>query len=144
MASSAPPAYPTIAAEPGHTLRSWGALVFLFFLITSAVGGSLALESSYLVVTLASHIGLALVTLALAGYGASRLGRAYQPLPRASAGLAAFCALGATIAGTLFLAFDQNHAALLAMEGFAVVGLLAAILMMAFGGPSGRRTPATS
>jgi hypothetical protein len=144
MASSAPPSNPTIAAEPGLTLRHWGAVVFVFFLLTSAVGGSLALESSYLVITLASHIGLALVTLALAGYGASRLGRAYKPLPRASAGLAAFCALGATVAGTLFLAFNQNPAALAAMEGFAGVGLLAGILMMAFGGRSGRRTPTTN
>ena len=70
----------------GPSLRYWGVLVFVMFLLTSAVGGSLALESSYLPISLASHIGLALVTLGVAGYTASFVGRTYRPLPRASAG----------------------------------------------------------
>jgi hypothetical protein len=110
-----------------------------FFLLTSAVGGSLASESSYLLVTLASHIGLALVTLGLAGYATSFVGRSYKAGPRGSAGLGAVSALGATIAGTVFLLGGQSSAALYAMEGFAGLGVLAALLMIVLGGPSGKR-----
>jgi hypothetical protein len=123
----------------GRSLRSWGILIFVFFLLTSAVGGSLALESSYLVVTLASHIGLALVTLGLAAYASSFVGRTYNALPRASAGLSALSALGATIAGTLFLVHGQGTGPLEAMEGLAGLGLVASLLMIVFGGESGKR-----
>jgi hypothetical protein len=131
------------AAAPGPSLRYWGILVLVFFLLTSAVGGSLALESSYLAITLASHIGLALVTLGLSGYATSFIGRSYTARPRASAGLGALSALGATIAGTIFLVGGQNNAALYAMEGFAGIGILAALLMIVFGGPSGKRVSGT-
>ena len=120
-------------------MRGWGILVFVFFLLSSAVGGSLALESSYLLVTLASHIGLALVTLGLAGYATSFVGRSYKSMPRAFAGLAALAALGATIAGTIFLVGGQSASALYAMEGLAGIGILAALLMIVFGGQSGKR-----
>jgi hypothetical protein len=126
-------------AVPGPSLRIWGVLVLVFFLLTSTVGGSLALESSYLPITLASHIGLALVTLGLAGYATSFIGRSYKPMPRAFAGLGALSALGATIAGTIFLVGGQSTAALYAMEGFAGIGILAALLMIVFGGLSGMR-----
>jgi len=121
------------------SLRVWGILVLVFFLLTSAVGGSLALESSYLIVTLASHIGLALVTLALAGYATSFIGRFYKAMPRGFAGLSALSALGATIAGTIFLVGGQSNSALYAMEGFAGIGILAALLMIVLGGQSGKR-----
>jgi hypothetical protein len=127
----------------GPSLRAWGVLVLVFFLLTSAVGGSLGLESSYLVVTLASHIGLAAVTLGLAGYATSFVGRSYKALPRGSAGLSALSALGATIAGTVFLVGGQGPAALYAMEGFAGVGILAGLLMIVAGGPSGERVSTT-
>lgn len=130
-----------LGATAGRSLRAWGALVFVMFLLTSAIGGSLALESSYLAVTLASHIGLALVTLGIAGYATSTVGRSYRALPRAAAGLAAFAALGATLAGTVFLLAQQSNPALYAMEGFAGLGLLATLVMMAVGGPSGKRRP---
>jgi len=126
-------------AAAGRSLRALGVLVFVLFLLTSAVGGSLALESSYLPITLASHIGLALVTLGIAGYATSSVGRSYKALPRGSAGLAALSALGATIAGTVFLVDGQTNSTLYAMEGLAVLGILAAILMIAFGGKSGKR-----
>jgi hypothetical protein len=126
-----------------RTLRMWGVLVFVFFLLTSSVGGSLALESSYLLVTLASHIGLALVTLGIAGYAASTVGPSYKPLPRTAARLGALSALVAVIAGTVFLLGGQSNAALYAMEGFAGLGLLAGLLMIAFGGDSGKRIVAT-
>lgn len=132
---------PKVSEQRGTPLRYWGLLIFVFFLLTSAVGGSLALESSYLVVTLASHIGLALATLALAGFAASTLGRSYRTVPRASAALAALSALGATIAGTVFLLGGQSTAALYAMEGFAGLGLLSSLLMILFGGSSGRLAP---
>jgi hypothetical protein len=142
--STAPPSSPN--PLPGNltasrSLRYWGVLVFVFFFLTSAVGGSLALESSYLVVTLASHIGLALVTLAVAGYASSMLGRDYTLVPRASTGLAALAALGATIAGTVFLLDGQGNPTLYAMEGFALLGLLAALIMIIMGGASGLRAP---
>jgi hypothetical protein len=139
---SATPTPPSTGVIAGLSLRVWGGLVFVMFILTSTVGGSLALESSYLLVTLASHIGLALVTLALAGYTASFVGRSYRTVPRAFAGIAALAALGATIAGTAFLLGGQSNSALYAMEGFAGLGLLAALLMMVFGGPSGKRAPA--
>ena len=127
------------AAVPGPSLRRWGILVLVFFLLSSAVGGSLALESSYLLVTLASHIGLALVTLGLAGYATSFVGRSYKSMPRGFAGLSALSALGATIAGTIFLVGGQSAATLDVMEGFAGIGILAALLMIVFGGQSGKR-----
>jgi hypothetical protein len=114
------------------------------FLLTSAVGGSLALESSYLLVTLASHIGLAVVTLGMAGYAASIGRRYYGPRARVSSGLAAFAALGATVAGTVFLLGGQGAVTLYVMEGFAGLGLVAAIVMIIVGGPTARRGQAPS
>jgi len=122
-----------------QSLRFWGGLLFVMFLLTSAVGGSLALESSYLAVTLASHIGLALVTLGIGGYAASRLSRAYKPLPRVSCGLAAVSALVATIAGTIFLLEGQSNWSLYLMEGFASLGIIASVLLIVSGGSSGLR-----
>jgi hypothetical protein len=130
------------AAADGRSLRVWGVVVLVLFLLTSAVGGSLALESSYLPATLASHIGLALITLGIAGYATSFVGRAYRAVPRASAGIAALSALGATIAGTIFLLGGESNSALYAMEGFAGLGILAAIVMIVVGGASGKRVPA--
>ena len=106
------------------------------FLLTSAVGGSLGLESSYLPVTLASHIGLALVTLGVTGYAASAVGRRYRGPARTSSGLAGFAALGGTLAGTVYLVAGQTNYALYAMEGFAVLGIVAAIVMLVVGRPT--------
>jgi hypothetical protein len=64
----------------------------VMFPLTSALGGSLALESSYLVPTLASHIGLALVPLVIAGYAASIGSRSYGARARVGSGIAAFAA----------------------------------------------------
>ncbi|MGA8542122.1 MAG: hypothetical protein WB947_01050 [Thermoplasmata archaeon] len=119
-------------------------MLLVLFLLTSAVGGSLALESSYLAVTLASHIGLALVTLGVAGYATSFVGRFYRALPRAFAGLAALSALGATIAGTFFLLGGESNPALYAMEGLAGLGILASLVVIAAGGQSGRRALAAA
>jgi hypothetical protein len=142
--ATVPPA-PTTSQSPaataGPSLRVWGVLVFVTFLLTSTVGGSLALESSYLPVTLASHVGLAIVTLGVAGFAASFVGRYYRALPRAAAGIAALSALGATIAGTVFLLGGQGNPALYAMEGFGVLGILAGILMIVVGGPAGKHPP---
>lgn len=134
--SPEPPQRTGTTAVP--SLRLWGLLVLILFLVTSVVGGSLASESSYLPVTLGGHIGLAVVTLLAAGYATSFAGRRYRGLPRASAGLAALSALGATIAGTVFLVGNQSNGALYAMEGFALVGILAALVMIAVGSPSGK------
>jgi uncharacterized membrane protein len=111
------------------------------FLLTSAVGGSLALESTYLPITLASHIGLALVTLAVAGYATSFVGRKYRAVPRALAVLAALSALGATIAGAAFWLGGQSDGALYAMGGLGVIGILLGLGLIALGGPSGQRAP---
>ena len=138
---TAPRAPGTTPTTPGHLLRLWGVVVLVLFLVTSVIGGSLAGENSYLPVALAGHIGLAVVTLAVAGYATSVVGRRYRALPRASAGIAALAALGATIAGTIFLVGGQSNPALYAMEGFAGLGIVAAILMIVFGGPSGNKTP---
>ncbi len=99
---------PATAAASGPSLRVWGVVIFVLFVLTSAIGGSLALESSYVSLNLASHVGLALVTLGIAGYASSFVGRSYRPLPRASAGIAALAALAATIAGTIFLVDGQG------------------------------------
>jgi hypothetical protein len=126
------------------SLRVWGVLLLVMFLLTSVVGGSLALESSYLAVTLASHIGLAVVTLGLAVYGAAVLGRPYRAPSKALVGLAGLSALIATIAGTVFLLAGSNSSALYAMEVFAGVGILASLLLIVFGGESGKRAPTKS
>jgi hypothetical protein len=143
--SATPPGSPiptTRNPTTNRSLRYWGVLVLVLFFLTSAVGGSLALEGSYLVVTLASHIGLALVTMGLAGYATRVVGRDYTVGARASAGVASLAALGATIAGTVFLVEGQSNSALYAMEGLALLGLLAAVLMIILGGPTGVRDPA--
>ncbi len=139
MTATPSSASPTSSPAVRATLRFWGVLVLVFFVLTSAIGGSLAMESSYLIVTLASHIGLALVTLGLAAYATSFVGRTYQTLPRAASGLAALSALAATISGTVFLLGGQSNAALYAMESFAGLGILAGLLMIVFGGPTRRR-----
>lgn len=145
MASSRSSSTPSAApAAPTPSLRAWGVVVLVLFLLSSVVGGSLASESSYLVVTLAGHIGLALVTLGVAGYATSFVGRSYRATPRASAALGAASALGATIAGTVFLLGGQSNAALYAMEALAVLGIVAAVLMIVFGGTAGRRGTVSS
>ncbi len=126
---------------PRIRLRPWGALVLVMFLLTVAVGGSLAAESSYLAITLASHIGLALVTLALGVFGAAVVARPYKPVAKASAGVAALGALGATVAGTAFLLGGQSNNALYAMVGFAGLGIIGALLTIVFGGSSQLEAP---
>jgi hypothetical protein len=132
------------AASAAISLRYWGVLLLMMFLLTSAVGGSLALESSYVLATLVSHIGLALVTLGLAGYGAAVLSRQYQPLPRNEARLAALSALTATIAGVAFYWGGQSNAALYFMEVFAGLGIVTSLLMVVSGGDSGKLAPAST
>ena len=137
--TGAPPSTPVAGPAPilkGRSLRGFGVLVLVMFLLTSAVGGSLALESSYLIVTLVSHIGLALVTLGIAGYTASVVGRRYPPMPRAFCGLAALSALVGTLAGTVFLVGGMNPVALDVMEAFAVLGIVASIGMIVVGAPA--------
>ncbi len=139
-----PPAFKSTersASRTGPPLRYLGVLLLVMFVLTSAVGSSLAMENSYLVVTLASHIGLALVTLAIGGYTASVVGPAYRPLPRNFARIAALSALVATLAGTAFLLGGQSNYALYAMEGFAGLGILASLVMIVVGGPSGWQVP---
>ncbi len=137
--SSASTPLPNTAPASARSLRSWGVLIFVMFILTSAVGGSLALEASYLPITLASHIGLALVTLGIAGYTTRIVGRDYNVASRALAGLTAFAALGATVAGTVYLLDGQSNATLYAMEGLGVLGILVAIALIVVGGPSARR-----
>ncbi|HTT72813.1 MAG TPA: hypothetical protein VMG99_01495 [Thermoplasmata archaeon] len=144
MASTnpAPPANPAPeVSSTGGSLRLWGVLLLVLFLVTSTVGGSLALESSYLFVTLASHIGLALVTLGVSVYAVAFVGRAYRAVPQGFAGLAALSALGATIAGTVFLVGGQSNGALYAMEGLAGIGILASLVVIVVGGASGKIAP---
>ncbi len=121
----------------GTSLRAWGVLILVMFVLTSAVGGSLALESSYLAVTLVSHIGLALMTVVICAYVSLVEARRYRTRPRGAARLAGACAGVATLAGIVFLLFGPSIPALYVMEGFAVLGIIASILMIAFGGPSG-------
>ena len=125
---------------PGLSLRYWGVLVLVFFVLTSLVGGSLALESSYLALTLASHIGLGIVTLALAGYATSVAGRYSRSAPRMGAAVSAVSALIAVIAGTVYLVAGQAAGALYTMEAFAGLGIVGALLMILFGGASGLRS----
>lgn len=118
-------------------------LILIMFVLTSAVGGSLALESSYLPVTLASHIGLALLTIGLCAYGSAVVSRPYRSRTRALVRLAGVCAGLASLAGADFLLVGQNVYALAIMSGFALLGMVASALMIVFGGPSGRVAAAT-
>lgn len=135
VASESPP--PRMR-RPRRTLRAWGVLLLVMFLLTIAVGGSLAAESSYLPITLASHIGLAIATLGLAVFGSAVIAPSYSPRARAAVGAAGLGALGATLAGTIFLLDGQSNPALYAMEGFAIVGVLGSVLTIVFGASSGR------
>ena len=137
------------AARAGTGLRLWGIAVLVMFLLTSVLGGSLASESSYLPLTLLSHIGLALVTLGIAACATSLVGRNDRPVSRASAATAALAALGATIAGAVFLLGDQSAAAVNAVDAsmvvFAVLGIAAGLVMIVGGRPSGQRpTPSNN
>jgi hypothetical protein len=145
MSTATPPTNGRVprASGSGRSLRLWGVLLLLLFLLTSVVGGSLALESSFLPLTLASHVGLAVVTLGLAVYGAAVLGRPYRALSKGLVGLAGLSALVATIAGTVFLLWGQSNPALYTMEAFAGIGIAASLLLIVFGGESGKRVPAT-
>jgi len=59
-------------------------------------------------------------------------------MPRNFAGLGALSALGRqTIAGTIYPVGGQGTAALYAMERYAGIGIVAAVLMIVFGGLSG-------
>lgn len=138
---SSNPASKTPTPARTTSLRYWGILLLVMFLLTSAVGGSLALESSYLPITLASHIGLALVTLGLGVYANAVVARPYRVLPHAYVGLGALSALGATISGAVFLLGGQSNPALYAMEGFAVAGIVGSVLTVVFGGTAGLRAP---
>ncbi len=143
MPASPAPAPSANLPSDGLSLRVWGVVLLVMFLLTSTVGGSLASESRYVAATLASHIGLALVTVGIGGYATSVVGRRYRVLPRVLTGVTALAALGATIAGSIFLLGGQSDPALYAMEGLAGLGILASLLMIVFGGPSGKRAPAT-
>jgi hypothetical protein len=101
----------------------------------------LTLENSYLPLTLASHLGLALVTLGIAGYATVITGRRHQTFSKAAAGIAADAALGATIAGAVFLQGGASNVALYAMEAFAVAGILAAARGLLSADPRGGRAP---
>ena len=139
--TESPPVSPSSArgqSRHGPSLRVWGILLLLMFILTSAVGGSLALESSYLIVTLSSHIGLALLTVGLAGYVSGVVSRPYKSRARASARLAGISAGFAAIAGAVFLWLGSSDLALYAMEGFAILGIVASLLMIAFGARSER------
>jgi len=140
MAAVSPPSAlpPTAGTSAARSLRFWGVLLLVMFILTSAVGGSLALESTYLVVTLASHVGLALVTVGIAGYATSSVGRSYRAVPRGFAGLAALAALGATIAGAVFLLGGGSSSALDAMEGLAGLGILSSLVLIVTGGETGK------
>lgn len=136
--SSAASSDGTFLITEAGSLRLWGILILVSFVVTSVVGGSLTSESSYLPLMLGAHIGLALLTLGLSSYATSIIGRRYKSLPRVGAALSAAAALGATIGGTVFLLGGQSNGPLYAMEGFAVVGIAAALVMIVLGGPAGR------
>jgi len=135
---------PRVGPGARVSLRVWGVVLLVLFVLTSTVGGSLASESQYILLVLAGHIGLALVTLGVAGYATSFVGRRYPVVPRAFAGLAALSALGGTLAGTAYLLGGGGNAALYAMEGFASVGILAAAATIVTGGDPVRSSPAVS
>ncbi len=142
--TGAPPRSTSGATGPpggALSLRALGVLILVMFALTSAVGGSLAAESSYLAVTLASHIGLALGTVGVCLYASAVASRPYRVRTRAFVRIAGLCAGGATLAGTYFLLFGPSDIALAAMSGFALLGMVASALIIVFGGASAREAP---
>jgi len=138
----APPAAPAPAPR-GPSLRVRGVAVFVGFIVVSLLGNSLAFESGgYNVAYLAAHIGVALLLVAFSGHAAVLAARSYRGVSQAVAALTLLAAIGATIAGTVFLLGGQRNGPLYAMEGLAVLGLLGAILMIVWGGAGSLRQPA--
>jgi len=131
----------TPAATPSvPSLRIRGIGVFVGFIVVSLLGNSLALESGgYGLGYLAGHIVVALLLVAFTGHSAVLASRSYRGLSQAVSTLTLVAAIGATIAGTVFLLGGQSNGALYGMEGLAVLGLLGAILMIVWGGAGSLR-----
>lgn len=139
------PSTPHAAGGPerGLSLRVLGVLILVMFVLTSVIGGALAGGSSYSTLDLGSHIVLALVTISLCSYGSAVVSRAYGTYPRLFVRLAGLSAGVATLAGAVFLLFGESDVALYAMSGFALVGMVASVLVIALGAAPGSRAVTT-
>lgn len=125
---------PTMTARR-VSLRLLGIPLLVLIIVESLVGSELAFESSYSTVVLALHILLALGLVGLSGRALYVAFGYPTSTPRLVAGLNLVASLGATAAGTVFLVGGQNPAALQAMEGFAVLIVLFALLFLTWGSP---------
>ena len=112
-------------------IRALGMLVLL--LVIATVGGSLALESSYVLAYLALHVGLAVLLVGFSAHVLIAAFRSAKTPAKAGALIAFLCALGATIAGTFFLFGGGSDLALDFMEGLTVVGVIGIILILVWG-----------
>lgn len=123
---------PTVGAVTTDRRLRVRAIPLLVLLIVEAyVGGRLA--TPYNRAVLATHIGLAVVLVAFAAHAFVISVRLPKPSARGAAGLTFVSTLAAALSGTVFLLGGSNPIALDSMEGFAVVAILGAILLIALG-----------
>ncbi len=117
-----------------RTLRIRAIPISVLVIVESVLGDPLARAGSpYPLGYLAAHIGLALLLVAFAAHAFVISIRLPSWPARVAACVTFLCALGATIDGTVFLLGGQSRSSLYGMEALAVVALLGAILLFAWG-----------
>lgn len=145
MQSQAPAPAP---APRDRRLRVRAIPILVLVFAEILVGNELALAGSpYPVGWLAAHVVLALLLIGFTGHALRIAVRLPSTPARVAAGLTFLSALGATIAGTVFLVAGQANSALYAMEGLAGIAILADLLLLVWGsvavpsGPSASAAP---
>lgn len=130
----APPVPPAMTSRR-LSLRLLAIPLLILIIIESLIGSELAFESTYSTWVLALHIIVALMLIGLSGR-ALWVAMGYPPsAPRIVAGLNLVASVGATAAGTVFLLGNQNPSTLVAMEAFAGLIVLCALVFLVWGSP---------
>jgi len=120
-------------ARRNHALQLFG-IVFLALVIGEGLAGSaLMSQKPFAAGTLALHIILALVMVALALWALRLAFRLRGWRPSVAALLALLTAVGATVAGAAFLLGGRAPGALHWMEGFTVGIIVASVLLVVWG-----------
>lgn len=138
---AAPPAPTPLPPLRAPSLRIRGVALLVGAVVEIFVGNELALAGSpYPILWLGAHVLLAFVVIAFAGHAAGVAVRAYGGVAQLIALLALLSAIGAGLAGALFLVGGESNTALEAMEGLAGLVVLLAIVLIAVGGSPRRAT----
>ena len=123
------------AGPPGASLRLRGSALFVLLVVEVLLGSELAnLGSPYPISLLAAHILIGLALIGFSGYTLLVATRGFRAAARGSAVLTCLATVAAVVAGFVFLFGGQTAGAELSMEGFGVLALLGALLLIVFGG----------